>query len=98
MAYPSGIVAMAKVVGSGQNPDLALSALLHLAAAWSAIKQLESKGVPLEISGRPIVLSAIERAFMEASMLRSTVVPNNLLDVSCVTKFGRVVDESKISY
>lgn len=57
-----------------------------------AAKELQASGVSLTIGGRQLGLDALERAFDEVMYLRRSRVPDDQLDTSVLTKFGRLSD------
>ncbi len=90
MRYGADVQVLASYFSGEQSDDASLDLLKHIALAWASAKRLQDQGVDLNLKGQPLVLSTLEKAYREALHVRSTRVPNETLDVSKLTKLGRI--------
>lgn len=95
MNYGIDIQSLAKLVGAGVTTDPSLNLLLSLAAAYKALEELAKSGVDTTISGSPLVVLSLERAYREAMHLR-TQVRDAWLETDGITRYGRLIDAGKI--
>jgi len=92
------IQTLAKLLYGRQVPatdDLSAEIIVHLALAYAAAEKLRESGVDLELGGRPLVISSLERAYREIQYIRSRM-PGNQLDTTLITRYGRYVGEGKV--
>jgi hypothetical protein len=96
--YGTGIDTLADMLDDRckLSDDPSLDVIIHLALALGATRRIKENWGDAQIDGRPPVILRIEQAYREIMHVRSSILPNEMLDVSAITKFGRVIDESKI--
>jgi hypothetical protein len=96
MAYGTDIKTLAKYLVRRHelSNDPSADLLQYLAMAYAAARKLEEQGIKLGVGAAPPVLPGIERAYREAMHLRSKL-PNEMLDVNRITRFGRVKREGE---
>jgi len=89
--YGTDIATVANSVeGVELSTDPSLDVLLAIAVAYKAVLKMEELGVDLEFSGRELIKQHLEKAYREAAHVRKGI-EEDWLDVSKITKFGRLV-------
>jgi len=73
-----------------ESTDPSFDLIYHLAMAYRAADRLKAAGVELLLSGRPLIFPHLIKAHREALHIRSTRTPKELLNVSKISKLGRL--------
>lgn len=89
--YGTPVELLAKKLDSDcDTSDPSYDLIYALAMAHRAAERLSEVGVDLLLNGRPLLFDHIEAAYREALFIRSKRTPKELLDVSKVSKLGRI--------
>lgn len=74
-----------------RSNDPSYDVIFGLALAYDAAQRMKDAGVDLSLAGQSLLFPFIERAYREALYVRAHRFPSADLDVSNITKFGRLV-------